>query len=451
MQTLLPPPPPPQDISGIDPRPDSDGRKAGATWVAATGAFLMLAAAAVFIAVQWRTLPEVAKLALVASLTGGFLAGGRALKRTLPGTGDVLFHLGAFLVPVDVAGLCIRLEVDWRTTLLAEGVVGTAALGAFAATTGSVVLRWGAAVSVVTLVLGVAALTPIPAPLLLALAALAAHLVGQRRLAITWAAIAGVAPVIGAGVAGTLAVAAGRDLGLGTLAELGLAGSSAALLALASGVVSVGVLWREAGRTRDLALVALGALSLGSGAATTWVATDPSTEATFLAAPALFVLVQIVALLTMRDDFWRRPARWMAMGSEALAALAAPVAGVFILLAPIVEEGLDIFGDAPGWSPDPAGALAWSTLAAGWFVAAWRRQSPKDTVLAAVRAAAADDRTVFFVATATAAALVVGTASTALIAAGLIALAALLVATGGILATILSVPAVAWAAITVGF
>ena len=454
MQTFLPPDAPPDaptDLPPPDLGPGDDGRKAGATWVAATGAFLLLAAAAVFIAVQWRSLPEAAKLALVGALTGGFLAGGRALKRTLPGTGDVLFHLGAFLVPVDVAGLCIRLEVDWRTTVLAEGIVGTAALGAFAATTGSVVLRWGAAVSVVTLVLGIAALTPLPAPLLLAVAAVAAHLLGQRRLAIAWAAIAGVAPVIGAGVAGTLAVAAGRELGAGTLAELGLAGSSAALFAIASGVMSAGVLWREAHRTRDLAIVALGAISLVSGAATTWVATDPSFEANLLAAPAMFVLVQIAALLTMRDAFWRRPARWLALGAEALAALAAPVAGVFILLAPIVEEGLDFFGDSPGWSPDHPGALAWLTLAAGWLIAAWRRQSPKDTVVAAVRAAVGDDRTVVFLATALGAALVIGTASTALIAAGLVVMAGLLVVTGGILATLLSVPAIAWATVTIGF
>lgn len=56
----------------------ADGRRAGATWVAATGAFLLVAAAAVFIAVRWDTLPEAAKLGLVGVLTAGFLVGGRA-------------------------------------------------------------------------------------------------------------------------------------------------------------------------------------------------------------------------------------------------------------------------------------------------------------------------------------------------------------------------------------
>ena len=90
------------------------GRRTGATWVAGTGAFLLLAAAATFIAVRWGILPEAAKLALVGALTGAFLLGGRALSRTLPATGDVLFHLGAFLLPVDVAGLALRGGWGWR-------------------------------------------------------------------------------------------------------------------------------------------------------------------------------------------------------------------------------------------------------------------------------------------------------------------------------------------------
>src|SRR5215217_8014663 len=84
------------------------GRRTGATWVAATGAFLLLAGAAVFVAVRWDRLPETAKLALVAAVTAAFLAGGRVLRRTLPATGDVLFHLGAFLLPVDLAGIGLR-------------------------------------------------------------------------------------------------------------------------------------------------------------------------------------------------------------------------------------------------------------------------------------------------------------------------------------------------------
>ena len=58
-----------------------DGRRAGATWVAATGAFLLVAAAAVFIAVRWDTLPEAERDLLDAVAAG---AQGYLVKSTPP-------------------------------------------------------------------------------------------------------------------------------------------------------------------------------------------------------------------------------------------------------------------------------------------------------------------------------------------------------------------------------
>lgn len=424
-----------------------DGRRAGATWVAATGAFLLVAAAAVFIAVRWDTLPEEAKLGLVGALTGGFLVGGRALRRTLPSTGDVLFHLGAFLLPVDVAGLHVRLGLGWRALLLSEGVVGVAALGALAAGTGSVVLGGAAAVSMVVLALSVAAVTAAPAPLVLAAAAAVAVGFGRRRLAIGWAAVAGLAPLLGAGAARVLAVAAGRDLGAGTLEELGLAGGTAAWFAMVSGVVSAGVLAREAGRSRDLGLAALAGVSLLSGAGTTWAASEPSLDEWALALPALFVTLQLTAIVAERDDFWRRPARTAAFLGELLALPAAAFAAVLVLAAPIVEEGLDFFSDVPGWRPEPAAALAWTLVATGWILAAWRRRSPQPSLEAAAASAATDDRTVAFAACALAAGLVVGTASTVAIAGGLLVLGTALLASRRVVASLVAVPLLAWAPI----
>ncbi|HUP86340.1 MAG TPA: DUF2157 domain-containing protein [Acidimicrobiales bacterium] len=423
-----------------------DGSRAGATWVAATGAFLLVAAAAVFIAVRWDTLPEPAKLALVGALTGAFLVGGRALRRTLPATGEVLFHLGAFLLPVDVAGLCVRANVGWRNLVLAEGIAGVAALGTLGTTTGSVVLATAAASSVVVLAVGVAATTILPAPLVLAGAALAAHLARRRREAIAWATIAGVAPVLAAGVGNTLAALSRRDLGGGTLAELGLAGGgTAAAVALASGIVCAAVLAREAHERKDLGLVAIAATSLVCGASTAWVSADPSTDVGLLTAPAVFVALELVALAVVRDAFWRRPARWVATTGEVIAALAAPVTLAYVLIAPAVEEGIDLFGDNPPWEPEPVGATALGLLAAGWLLAGWRRQSPKPSIVEAVRAAVADDRTVVFAFLAAVAGVVVGSASTAVIAAALIAAAVGLAATRGALATSLAIAAAGWA------
>lgn len=426
-----------------------DGRRAGATWVAATGAFLLVAAAAVFIAVRWDTLPEAAKLGLVGVLTAGFLVGGRTLRRNLPGTGDVLFHLGAFLLPVDVAGLNVRLSLGWRPLLLSEGAVGVVALGGLAAGTGSVVLGWAAAASMVVLALGVAAVSAVPAPLALAAAAVIAHGLGRRRAAIGWAAVAGLAPVLAAGVARFLAFAAGRDLGAGTLEELGLAGTTAALTAVLSGLLCAGVLAREAGRTKDLALAALAGLSLASGAGTAWAASDPSLDEWALALPALFVALQVAAMVSERDTFWRRPARGFAFTAELLALLATPLAALLVLFAPSVEQGLDLFSDAPPWRPEPAAGLAWTLLAAGWFLGAWRRRSPQPTLARAVFASATDDRTVAFAVAALAGGLVVGTASTLAIAGGFLAMAAALVASRRAVATLIAVPLATWAPMVV--
>lgn len=437
------------DLAPAPPAPPPDGRRAGATWVAATGAFLLVAAAAVFIAVRWDSLPEAAKLALVGALTGGFLIGGRALRRTLPATGDVLFHLGAFLLPIDVAGLCVRAQVGWRNLVLSEGLLGVVALGSLSVATSSVVLAWSAAASMVVLAVGVAAVTPLPAPLVLAIAAAGAHLLGRRNPAIVWAAVAGLAPVLATGVGNGLAFAAGRDLGAGTLAELGLAGGTAAAFAVASGVLSAVVLGREAHRRKDLALVALAATSLVCGAGTAWAAADPSDDVTFLTGPAIFVALQLVAMLATRDAFWRRPARAVAIVGEILAALVLPIALFWVAVAPLVDEGLDFFSDDPALEPAPVGATAFALLAAGWLLAGWRRQSPKPTLLASLRAAVADDRTVVFAFFFAVAAVVLGSASTTVVAATLVLAATGLVLTRGIFATVLAAGAATWAPVAV--
>jgi hypothetical protein len=398
--------------------PAPDGRRAGATWVAATGAFLLLAAAAVFIAVRWDTLPEAAKLALVGALTGGFLASGRALRRTLPATGDVLFHLGAFLLPIDTAGFNLRLQLGWRALLLAEGVVSVFGIGGLAAATGSVVLGWAAAAGMVVLAGGIAATTFVPAPLVLALAAIAALIAKRPRLAVGWATVAGLAPLLGFATD-----------------EFGLGG----VWVLASGAIAAVVLGREAKCTNDMTLVALAGLSLTTGALVSFVSAEPSGMAWMLCLPSVFVLIEVVAMLVKADPFWGRPGHIVGFATELVATLALPVAAVFVLIAPIVEEGLDLFSDEPGWQPNLKGGVAFGLLATGWVLAAWRRRNTFVTGWTAT-----------FAASAAVAGVVVGTASTTMGAAAVVAVAALLVVAGGVMPTLLAAVAALWAPVVVG-
>jgi hypothetical protein len=86
------------------------------------GAFLLVAAAAVFVAVQWDQLGERVKLGILAALTGGFLLAGRRFRTALPATAGVLYHLGAFLIPANVAAVALHLHFDAPQFLLLEGV-----------------------------------------------------------------------------------------------------------------------------------------------------------------------------------------------------------------------------------------------------------------------------------------------------------------------------------------
>ncbi|HVF33067.1 MAG TPA: hypothetical protein VM933_08520, partial [Acidimicrobiales bacterium] len=228
------------------------------------------------------------------------------------------------------------------------------------------------------------------------------------------------------------------------------AGPTAARWAALSGAVCAVVLAREAGRSKDLGIAALAGLSLASGAATSWAAASPSLEMWMLALPSAFVVVEVAAMLSERDPFWHRAGRALGFGAELLALLALPLSLLIVLAAPIVEHGVDVFSDAPAWKPEPAAAIAWTLTATGWFLAAWRRRSPQPTLARAVAAAAVDDRTSAFLASALAAGVVVGTASTIAISVTFLVGAAALLAGRRVVAALAAVGLAAWAPVVVG-
>lgn len=393
---------------------EPSGRRAGATWVAATGAFLLLAGAAVFVAVRWDRLPASAKLGLVAALTAAFLAGGRAVRRTLPATGDVLFHLGAFLLPVDLAALGLRSGMGWRALLLAEGVLGVIAFGGLAAVTGSVVLEWAGAASVAVVAAGTASMSPVPAPLLLAGAAVAAELAGGRRLrgvAWPWAAAAGLAPALGATATVILGV------GHGTLADLGVSGS--ALAAGVSGGLAAAVLARQAGRRSDLRLAVLALASLLTGLVSAWTAAALPWGTGWTGVAALFVVAEVAGLVAAGDGFWGRPLAWVAELAEVPALVVAAFGAVVLLFAPFAGR----------WSPDLVWASSWGLLAIGFLVADARRYAgtPRPLGVALLRGGGWGPGVVA-VAVAAVVAVEVGTASPLATAGALLVLAAVAMA-----------------------
>ena len=387
-----------------------EGRRTAATFVAATGAFLLVAASALFVAVRWDQLSDAAKLGILSAVTGCALAGGRALQKELPATGNVIFHLGAFLVPVTAAAAMLRLDVDWRVFLWVEAAASTAAFAGLAALSRSGVLRAAAAGGVVALSVGVAAVSPLPAGVVLAAVAAGALASGERRLATAWGATAGLAPVAAAGCAALFA-AAGGELGLGVLAELGLAASQPS--AVVAGVVAAGVLAHAARTTGNLAVAFLALASLAATSLVSWLSLVDRGSVDAVAAAVTFLAIEVAALLATRDALWRRLAAPVAITVEVVvAAITLPSMAIAVLLAPLADEGLDFFSDAPGWVPEPVLGAAAAITAIAWAAAALRMTAPREALLRqAARAVLGAPVTVLPLALSITAAVAVGTAS----------------------------------------
>jgi hypothetical protein len=340
--------------------PINGGRRTGATWVAATGAFLLLAAATMFVATRWDQIPDGAKLAALVGITGACVLAGDRLRKSLPATGNALFHLGALLIPIDVVALGMRTSMSWQELLLVDGLISTALLAICAWRASSVVLAATASAGVLVSAGGIAAVTGIPAPFALAVFAVVACFVPKlERHAFTWAGVAAIAPL-------ALVVLDRAITGNGVARELGLFAVawpwSVATVALVSVVVARGARLRN---EPPLMLIALAAIAAHGIAL--WRGTDTPHLVDVLAAPAFFLLAELAVLAVRRDPFWARPAHIAAQVLEALVAVPTILAvyGAFAFVA-LSELG---FGDTRDL------AIAAGVGALGWIVAEGRRRT----------------------------------------------------------------------------
>jgi len=319
------------------PRTD-DFTRTGALWVTGTGAFMLVVASAIFVAVRWDQMPEASKLAVLGALSGSALLAGRRLRRRLPATGAVLYHLGAFLLPVVAAAVAVRFDAGWQELLLIEGVTGTVVFTALERVERSVVLRTAAAISVVVAALGMGANAGVVPSATLAAAAVVAEVTRRRHLATFWALVGGFAPAV--------ALAAPLLSSTTVLDELALTGATASRLAIASAVVAAGVLLVEARARRDLVLLVSAGAALGLGAVTTWVDLSPAVELAWLASALAFLAVELTAWFVRRDAFLAAPARVTAIASEVGAAVVTLTLAVPVLIAPrwfgdLLDPGID--------------------------------------------------------------------------------------------------------------
>ena len=353
----------PADGGSMQTTMDTNGRRTAATWVAATGAFLLVAAAGVFVSVRWDDIPDAAKLGILLAVTGAAIFGGAALRRTLPATGEVLFHLGAFLLPIDLAAVSVRTDMTWGELLLAQGLLTGLGFGVLAARTDSIVLRWSSIAGTVLLAGGIGAVTDVPAPLaLVVFAAIAAAL--DDRASMWWAAIAGLSPALG-GVVQVVLDGSNRIIG-GTLANLGFDASARFRTAWLVGGVAAAILARAAQRRGDVALGFLAIAAALLGVSTTVASQDTSPAFLDITIAGGFLAIELIALTLRRDPFWSRPL-----------AIVATIGEVFSVpvIALCTATGILFYGFMDS-DPQPfvSSGISLGIVAAAWFAADLRRQ-----------------------------------------------------------------------------
>ena len=305
-------------------RPDPS--RTGALWVAATGAFLLFAAAVVFVAVRWNDIPDGAKLAALATVTAVLLVAGRTARASLPSTATALFHLGCFLLPVNVAAAMVRTPASPAWVLTVTGGVAALGLGLGARLERSVVLAAGAAAATVVLAAGVGDLagppqlaTVLPAFVLTAWLAVGAERAARREGVIADALVC-------AAVAGTIVIP--------VVAALSIAGDTPAVVVLGGLTATAWVLGVALDRTQSASFPPLGVAPRVA---------------------SLAILVPAVVVLSSGQAALLAGAIVLAAATEALRLDQPPLALIAGVAAPVTA----VFGAlAIGLSPDEAGLAA---------------------------------------------------------------------------------------------
>lgn len=361
------PPPPPAEPRL--PAHDTTSRTTAASWVAATGALLLLVAAGTFLAVSWDALGLTARVAIVGSVTAAAIVGGYHLRRTLPAVGVVIFHLGALLLPIDAVGLGLQLGLPAATTWILAGAVALLALPPLAIAVRSRTLAAAALVGAPTVATGLG-LAGVADP---AFAVAVAGVLGLAALRLRGSRVGR----IWRGTAVTLATVAVLVPLLAALLDVSLAEGQIVTAIRSAGWAPSGWLWPAiAGVLATLTVAAAARLRASRRLATyvpvvaviaTIVALLPEGTprlAALLAAPVLLLLLQLVAMLVADDATLGAPFSWIAAIGELVAAAIAIVPVAVVVITPT----LVISGDRDG---ELAAALF--VAAAAWSVGVLRR------------------------------------------------------------------------------
>ncbi len=341
-------------------------------WVGATGASLLLAAAAVLTAVRWGDIGQSAKLGGLVAITLALLGGGRRLQRSIPLTGRSLFHLGAMLIPLDMAAVAVLAERTWQEALLLTSLTAAVSWSALIRIDQSSVLQWAVRGAVVLVAAGVAAVTSLSMPLVLvaiAIIATQATVLSDGEEARVLAQTLGVSPkgrsaTVWTLVAGLLPFAALQPWPIqlaGSVHDLGF-GPDARAQMIGAGVLATLAAWMLA-RWRPSLDRAWLVVVLAVASAVTAAAMSSQSVVWAFCLAVFFLAAELVTLASRHDPIWKE---------------------ICLIVAPIVEviAGLGtavVLVDAILVDASPALLTSAVVLALGWLTADRRRlREPSD-------------------------------------------------------------------------
>lgn len=315
-------PPPAPSVRTTRDRPLPHLSAAG--WLAATGASLLLVASVIVVAGNWQAIDPTARFSgLVAALLAVYFVA-EAGRRRFPTTATSLATLAACLTaPVGVAAAA-TIGQPWSVCTLVGGMAALAATETQSRRWSVAPLKAATVVAFGLAAVGLAALTGIPAPVVGAVGAAVALLLGSTRRSLTLAVAVGASPL--------LVVLADAGVGPGTLARIGATGDVliwSAPLSCAIAAVVIGVI---AHRLQNAPLAVASMAVLGSGVVTSLVSGDFGAVVWFCV-PAVMLLGAESVAASPSDSVWRTLARrittplGLGLGT---AALVSPVVALII-------------------------------------------------------------------------------------------------------------------------
>jgi hypothetical protein len=275
-------------------------------------------ASIIVVAGNWQSINPVARFSgLVASLLAVYFAA-EAGRRRFPSTATSLATLAACLTaPVGVAAAA-TVGQPWTVCTLVGGLAALTATEAQSRRWDVAPLKAATVVAFGLAAIGAAALSSIPAPVIVALGAVIALLLGSTRRSVTLAVTVGVAPL--------LVAVADAGFGAGTLARIGATGDVLAWSAPLSCAIAAFVIAVVAHRSQNAPLAAASLAVLGAGVLTSLVNRDAGAVVWFCL-PAIALLAAEAAAAIRHESVWRQLGRstWSPLGAVvAAAALVSP-------------------------------------------------------------------------------------------------------------------------------